>query len=267
MDDRPEPADRAPVIAVRDLEQRFGDKVIFEGLCLDVHRREVVGIVGGSGSGKSVLLTAILGLRQTTGGTIRVFGHDVHRASHAEKRDIQRRWGVLFQSDALFSNLTVLENIVRVMREHHDVPTDLAREVAALKVNMVGLKPDAAWKTPDALSGGMRKKAGLARALAMDPELLILDEPTAGLDPIAAASFRELLDHLRRTLGLTVVLVTHDLDLLHDVCDRVALLADQRFLAIGPVEEVAQTDHPFVRRFFNAEPEPDTVPTARPRGS
>lgn len=239
-----------PVVRVRGLCQRFGDTVIFEGLDLDVRAEEVVGIVGGSGSGKSILLKSIIGLHKPTEGEVSVFGTPVRRASRGEMRTLQRRWGVVFQADALFSNLTVLENVTRVMHEHLELPRDLAQELAAVKVDMVGLEPSAAWKFPYELSGGMRKKAGLARALALDPDLLVLDEPTAGLDPIAAANFRELVKQLRRTLRLTVFLVTHELEVMRDVCDRVAMLSERRFLAVGPAEEVQQSDHPWVRDFF-----------------
>lgn len=249
-DDAPATPADAPVIAVRRLGQRFGDTVIFEGLDLDVRREEVVGIVGGSGSGKSILLKSIIGLHRPTEGKVHVFGTAVRDAPRDDRRALQRRWGVLFQADALFSNLTVLENVTRVMRQHLDLPDDLARELAALKVDMVGLDPAAAWKFPYELSGGMRKKAGLARALALDPELLVLDEPTAGLDPVAAANFRDLIGQLRRTLRLTVFLVTHEREVMRDVCDRVAMLAERRFLAVGPAAEVEQSDHPWVRDFF-----------------
>jgi phospholipid/cholesterol/gamma-HCH transport system ATP-binding protein len=213
-------------------------------------RGETVGLVGGSGSGKSVLLRTIVGLNPWRAGRIEVLGEDVGQLSAGERRRLQTRWGVLFQDGALFSSLTVAENIELPLREHARVPAEALDDIAALKVAMVGLPADAAAKKPSELSGGMRKRAGLARALALDPELLFLDEPTAGLDPIGAANFDRLLRDLQRSLGLTVLMVTHDLDSLNAICDRVAVLLDKRIVA-GTMAQLLVYDHPWVRDYFH----------------
>ena len=245
-------AEKQPVaIEVRNLTNRFGDHVVHDGLDLDVYKGEILGIVGGSGTGKSVLLRAILGLRAPQGGTIRVFGQDVAGLTARERQALERRWGVLFQDGALFSALTVAENVEVAYREHLQMPMRLQEELAALKISLVGLRPEAALLYPSELSGGMRKRAGLARALALDPELLFLDEPTAGLDPIGAAAFDELLLDLSRTLGLTVVMVTHDLDSLYTVCDRVAVLAERKVVLTGTIEDMVASDHPWIREYFH----------------
>jgi len=235
---------------VRGLKTQFGDFIVHENLDLDVREGEILGVVGGSGTGKSVLMRAIIGLKRPTAGKITVFGQDVWAMSDNERREIEQRWGVLFQGGALFSSLTVAQNIMAPIREHLALPEALARDIAALKISMAGLPPDAGAKFPSELSGGMSKRAGLARALALDPELLFLDEPTAGLDPIGAARFDDLIVSLKKSLGLTVFMVTHDLDTLHAACDRVAVLAEKRVIAVGTIAEVRQTGHPWIEEYF-----------------
>ena len=236
-----------PIIAVRGLRTQFGDIVIHDNLDLDVLRGEVLGVVGGSGTGKSVLLRTIIGLNRPRAGTIEVLGEDTAAITTVT----QRRCGVLFQNGALFSSLTVAENIQVPMREHLRLPRKLLNELAALKIAMVGLPPDAGPKYPAELSGGMRKRAGLARALALDPEILFLDEPTAGLDPIGAAAFDTLIGDLQKSLGLTVFMVTHDLDSLHAICDRIAVLADARVLVVGTMADMLAHEHPWLREYFH----------------
>jgi phospholipid/cholesterol/gamma-HCH transport system ATP-binding protein len=239
------------VIEVRGLVNRFGSQVVHDGLDLDVYRGEVLGIVGGSGTGKSVLLRSIVGLNRPAAGSIRVFGVDVLGCSEAERAAVSRRWGVLFQQGALFSSLTVQQNVEAPMRELMHVDPPLREALARLKVSMVGLAPVACDKYPSELSGGMQKRAGLARALALDPEIVFLDEPTAGLDPIGATAFDELIRQLKESLGLTVFMVTHDLDSLHAVCDRIAVLAEKKVLVTGTMADMLKVDHPWVREYFH----------------
>jgi phospholipid/cholesterol/gamma-HCH transport system ATP-binding protein len=245
------PDDADVAIRVRGLRNAFGDQVIHEHLDLDVRTGEIIGIVGGSGTGKSVLMRSIIGLQPPSAGDIRIFGEDVATLDAAGARDLRRRWGVLFQEGALFSSLTVAENIEVPMREFLHLDERLMMELASYKVAMVGLPPEAAPKFPSELSGGMKKRAGLARALALDPQLLFLDEPTAGLDPISAAAFDDLIRALKETLGLTVFLITHDLDTLHAICDRVAVIADRKVLAVGTIPELLTFDHPWVKSYFH----------------
>jgi len=242
--------DDGPAIEVRGLLSQFGDRVVHDNLDLTVERGEVLGVVGGSGSGKSVLLNTIIGLKAPDGGTVQVFGQDIQRASRRKWSTIERRWGVLFQQGALFSNLTVRENVETPMREHTDFTRKQAAELADLKIALVGLPPEAGALKPSELSGGMRKRAGLARALALDPELLFLDEPTAGLDPIGAAAFDELIKDLSDSLDLTVFMITHDLDSLYAVTDRVAVIADKQVVAVAPVGDLEKSDHPWIREYF-----------------
>ena len=240
------------VIRLRGLTVAFGDNVILEGLDLDVRRGEILGVVGGSGMGKSVLMRTILGLNKPRAGSIEVLGQNVLELSEAELRKLERRWGVLFQDGALFTSLTVAQNVQVPIREQiGKVPKDLMDEIAALKISMVGLSPDVGPKYPSELSGGMRRRAGIARALALDPEIIFLDEPTSGLDPIGATAFDETINQLHNALGLTVLLVTHDLDTLHAVCDRIAVLVDKRVKLIGTMEDMLQSDHPWIREYFH----------------
>ncbi|GAB5378164.1 MAG: ABC transporter ATP-binding protein [Acuticoccus sp.] len=243
----------ATVIEVDGARVAFGSHVVFDGLDLRVNSGEILGFVGGSGQGKSVLMRAILGLVQRQAGTIRIFGRDVDSMRDEQRKEIDQRIGVLFQMGALFSSLTVLENVQVPMREHCEMSRALMDEVALLKLDMVGLPRNAASKLPSELSGGMIKRAGLARALAIDPELLFVDEPTSGLDPIGAAAFDELIAGLRDTLGLTVYMVTHDLDSLHTVCDRVAVLADKKVIAVGTIPELLRNKHPWIQEYFKGE--------------
>lgn len=238
------------VIRVRGLVTRFGAQTVHDGLDLDVRRGEVLGVVGGSGSGKSVLLRSIIGLKRPEGGAIEVLGRDVLSVDEADARAIEQRWGVLFQDGALFSSLTVMQNIEVPLREHCPMREPLMDEIAACKIALVGLPEPTADKFPAQLSGGMRKRAGLARALALDPEILFLDEPTAGLDPIAAAEFDRLIGDLKASLGLTVFLVTHDLDTLFAICDRVAVLVDKK-IRIGTLAQHLEDDDPWMRAYFH----------------
>jgi phospholipid/cholesterol/gamma-HCH transport system ATP-binding protein len=238
------------VIRVRGLVTRFGAQTVHDGLDLDVRRGEVMGVVGGSGTGKSVLLRTVIGLRRPDDGNIDVLGYNVPRLSEAEARALEQRWGVLFQDGALFSSLTVAQNIEVPLREHTPMPEPLMDEIAACKIAIVGLPEATADKFPAQLSGGMRKRAGLARALALDPEILFLDEPTAGLDPIAAADFDQLIRDLKASLNLTVFLVTHDLDTLFAICDRVAVLVDSK-IRIGTLEQHLADDHPWIHAYFH----------------
>ncbi|MEA2832278.1 MAG: phospholipid/cholesterol/gamma-HCH transport system ATP-binding protein [Methylobacteriaceae bacterium] len=241
------------VIRVRDLVVGFGDKLIMNGLNLDIYRGEVLGFVGGSGTGKSVLTRTILGLVQKRSGKIETFGEDSDAMTDLQRRAVERRWGVMFQQGALFSGLTVKQNIQVPMREYLRLSQRLMDELAQLKIEMVGLKRDAADKYPSELSGGMIKRAALGRALALDPELVFLDEPTSGLDPIGAADFDDLIATLQKTLGLTVFMVTHDLDSLYSICDRVAALADGKVIAEGPIATMLQSDHPWLKAYFQGK--------------
>jgi phospholipid/cholesterol/gamma-HCH transport system ATP-binding protein len=242
------------IIRVQGLKNGFGEggeHVVHDGLDLEVRRGEILGVVGGSGTGKSVLMRSIIGLQTPLEGTIEVFGENTIGREETEAINIRKRWGVLFQGGALFSTLTVSENVQVPIKEFYPGLDDaLLEEIAAYKVVMTGLPPDAAPKFPAELSGGMKKRAGLARALALDPELLFLDEPTAGLDPIGAAGFDELTASLQKTLGLTVFLITHDLDTLYAICDRVAVLADKRVIAVGTIDELLALDHPWIEEYF-----------------
>ncbi len=244
-------AGRERVIEVRGLRSAFGDHVVHENLDLDVFRGEILGLVGGSGSGKSVLLNTIIGLKQPDGGEVLLFGEPLHALDRAERTALERRWGVLFQGGALFSSLTVRENVEAPMREHTRLPIGLMHELADLKIALSGLPATACSKFPAELSGGMRKRAGLARALALDPDILFLDEPTAGLDPIGAAAFDELIRELRDTLGLTVFMITHDLDTLFEICDRVAVLAEKRVVEAAPIPQLLESAHPWIREYFS----------------
>ena len=241
---------RDVVVRVRGLVSRYGDNLVHDGLDLEVRQGEVLGVVGGSGAGKSVLLNTLIGLRRPDGGQVEVLGTDLLRATEAERDELERRWGVLFQSGALFSALTVRENVAAPIREHTRLPVSIAEDLAELKIALAGLPASAADLRPAELSGGMRKRAGLARAIALDPELLFLDEPTAGLDPIGAAAFDTLIGELSDSLGLTVLMITHDLDSLHAVCDRVAVVADRRVVAAAPLAELERSDHPWIREYF-----------------
>jgi phospholipid/cholesterol/gamma-HCH transport system ATP-binding protein len=239
-------------IEIEGLRNSFGEAVIHEDLSLQVRRGEILGVVGGSGTGKSVLMRSIIGLQIPDEGEIRVFGKNTIGAEPDEESAVRSRWGVLFQGGALFSTLTVAENVEVPLKQFYpELDEELRHEIARYKVVMSGLPEEAAAKYPSELSGGMKKRAGLARALALDPELLFLDEPTAGLDPIGAAAFDELTRNLTDILGLTVFLITHDLDSLYAICDRVAVLADGKVIAVGTIPELLETDHPWIEEYFN----------------
>jgi len=241
------------VIKVRDLVVGFGERAVLDHLSLDVRRGEILGFVGASGSGKSVLMRTIIGLIPKRHGTIEVAGMTLETASVEEIRAIGRRWGILFQQGALFSSLTVRQNVQFPMRENLDISPRLLDELAMAKLEMVGLRPDDADKFPSELSGGMTKRVALARALALDPEILFLDEPTSGLDPISGGDFDSLIKTLQRTLGFTVFMVTHDLDSLHTVCDRIAVLADGKIEVAGPMSAVLASEHPWVKAYFRGK--------------
>ena len=241
-----------PIITIRGLANSFGEQVIHKDLDLDVRRGEILGVVGGSGTGKSVLMRSIIGLQTPDAGEIEVLGENMIGRDELAAKNIRRRWGILFQNGALFSTLTVAENVEVPIREYFPfIKPPLLDEIAGYKIAMSGLPPDAGPKFPSELSGGMRKRAGLARALSLDPELLFLDEPTAGLDPIGAAAFDELIVNLKQRLELTVFLITHDLDTLHAICDRVAVLSDKKVVAVGTIEELLALDHPWIQEYFN----------------
>lgn len=244
LNDKPSP------VEVRGLVTRYDKQLIHDHLDLTVHHGEILGIVGSSGSGKSVLLNSIIGLKAPEAGEVRVFGHEIYKETPTDLLQVKRRWGVLFQSNALFSKMTVEENVSVPLFEHTQLPEDIIIEIARLKIALAGLPPEAADLRPSELSGGMQKRAAVARALALDPELLLLDEPTSGLDTIAAAQFDRLIVELTHALGLTVVFVTHDLDSLYAVCDRIAVLADRKVVAAAPVGELRRSDHPWIQRYF-----------------
>jgi phospholipid/cholesterol/gamma-HCH transport system ATP-binding protein len=239
-------------IRVRGIVNRFGDQIVHDGVDLDVRNGEILGVVGGSGTGKSVLMRSIIGLKAPEAGEVEIFGESMINRDEVEALAIRKRWGVLFQGGALFSTLTVAENVQVPLREFYpQLDQALLDNIAAYKVVIAGLPADAGPKYPSELSGGMKKRAALARALALDPLLLFLDEPTAGLDPIGAAAFDELTLSLKRTLGLTVFLITHDLDTLYAICDRVAVLADKKVIAVGTIDELLALDHPWIQEYFN----------------
>jgi phospholipid/cholesterol/gamma-HCH transport system ATP-binding protein len=246
------PENCQPVITVKGLRNAFGEQLIHDDLDLTVCRGEILGVVGGSGTGKSVLLRSIIGLQTPEAGEIEVLGENMVGRDEDEAKNIRRRWGILFQNGALFSTLTVAENVEVPIREYFPFITPpLLDEIASYKIAMALLPPDAGPKYPSELSGGMVKRAGIARALALDPELLFLDEPTSGLDPIAAAGFDVLIRSLKERLGLTVFLITHDLDTLHAICDRIAVLADKKVIGIGTIPELLALDHPWIQEYFN----------------
>ncbi len=247
----PPPAADQPILRLSGIRNAFGDVVIHDGLDLEVRRGEVIALVGGSGSGKSVLLRTIIGLNKPVAGTIEVLGKRVDQLKSKALRDLEGRWGVLFQNGALFSALTVAQNIHVPLKEQFGLKGPLLDEIAALKIALVGLPPDAADKFPAELSGGMVKRAALARALALDPEIVFLDEPTAGLDPIGAAAFDRLIADLRDTVGFTVFMVTHDLDTLATVCDRIAVLGRKRVMVVGTMEEMLDQTDPWIVEYFH----------------
>ena len=241
------------VIRVSDLVVGFGNTVVLDHVALDVYRGEILGFVGASGSGKSVLMRTIIGLLPKREGRIEVLGVDIGNVNEKERQAVERRWGVLFQHGALCSSLTTLQNVQFPMREYLNLSDRMRQEVALAKLEMVGLTADVRGKFPSELSGGMTKRVALARALALDPEIVFLDEPTSGLDPISAGEFDHLIRTLQRTLGLTVFMVTHDLDSLHDVCDRIAVLAEGKIIAAGPMATMLASEHPWLKAYFRGE--------------
>jgi phospholipid/cholesterol/gamma-HCH transport system ATP-binding protein len=246
-------ASNTAVISVRDLSVGFGDATVLDRATLDVFEGEILGFVGGSGAGKSVLMRTIIGLLPKRNGSIEVFGTDLAAVDDDERRAIERRWGVLFQQGALFSSLTALQNVQFPIREYLNLSPRLIEEIALAKLEMVGLDADVRAKYPAELSGGMVKRVALARALALDPDIVFLDEPTSGLDPIGAAEFDALIRTLQRTLGLSVFMVTHDLDSLHTVCDRIAVLSEGRIIATGPIETMLASEHPWLKSYFRGK--------------
>lgn len=238
------------VMSVRGLTNQFGTQIVHENLDLDIRKGEILGIIGGSGAGKSVLMRSILGLQPYTAGRVWWFGQEVARLDSNARRALERRVGVMFQDGALFSSLTVLENVMVPLKEHSQLDEHFIADLARLKIALVGLPPDAADKFPETLSGGMRKRAGLARALALDPDILFFDEPTSGLDPIGAAAFDELVATLHQALHLTVILITHDLDSVYRICERIAVLADRHVVAVDTPEVVQNLDQPWIRECF-----------------
>lgn len=245
-----DPREGVAPIKVEGLVSRFGDHVIHDGLNLEVRPGEVLGLVGGSGAGKTVLLNTLIGLKTPEGGRVLIFGHDLAHATMAEWGEIEKSWGILFQQGALFSNLTVLENVAAPLIEHTDLTIPEINDIARLKITLAGLPAEAAALKPSELSGGMIKRASLARALALDPGLLFLDEPTSGLDPISAGAFDQLIAGLSEGLGLTVFMITHDLDSLYSICDRVAVIADKKVVATGTIAELERSDHPWIKQYF-----------------
>ncbi|WP_045835369.1 ABC transporter ATP-binding protein [Hyphomicrobium sp. 99] len=246
-------AEVQPIIRVQDLVVGFSDRIVLDHISLDVRRGEILGLVGGSGSGKSVLLRTIIGLLPKRSGTIEVLGQNLDVLDDEARRQFQRRWGVLFQNGALFSSLTVIQNVQFAMREFLRLPENMLEELAATKLAMVGISRKDENKFPSELSGGMTKRVALARALALDPELVFLDEPTSGLDPISAGEFDSLIRTLQRTLGLTVFMITHDLNTLHAVCDRIAVLAEGKIVADGPMSAMLSSEHPWVMSYFRGQ--------------
>jgi len=252
--------DRKPIISIRGVVNRFGSQVVHDGVDLDVYPGEVLGIVGGSGSGKSVLLRTMLGLNKPAAGQVMIEGKDITKAPEAELLAVKQRYGVTFQQGALFSSLTVADNIELPIREYFRISKEALAELSELRLRMVGLPIDAGAKLPSQLSGGMIKRAALARALALDPSLLFLDEPTAGLDPISAADFDQLVLYLQRGLKLTVVMITHDLDTLVTTCDRVAVLVDRK-IVVDTLDGIMSNPHPWIQEYFHG-PRARTVQAA-----
>jgi phospholipid/cholesterol/gamma-HCH transport system ATP-binding protein len=242
--------DTAPIVSIRKLWTQFGDAVVHQDLNLNIEQGQIVALVGGSGSGKTTLLRQVLGLQSPSRGSVQVFGQETTRADRKQLQQLHSRWGMLFQHGALFSALSALDNVALPLRELRTLPESLIRETALFKLHLVGIEPSDALKRPSDLSGGMIKRVALARALALEPELLLLDEPTAGLDPARSESFVQLIAALHQALGLTVIMVTHDLDTLLGLSTHVAVLADKRVIAFGPPEEVTQVPHPFIEQFF-----------------
>jgi phospholipid/cholesterol/gamma-HCH transport system ATP-binding protein len=246
-------ASNTAVISVRDLTVGFGETPVLDHATLDVFEGEILGFVGGSGAGKSVLMRTIIGLLPKRNGSIEVFGTDLAAVNDDQRRAIERRWGVLFQQGALFSSLTALQNVQFPIREYLNLSPRLIEEIALAKLEMVGLNADVRGKYPAELSGGMVKRVALARALALDPDIVFLDEPTSGLDPIGAAEFDALIRTLQRTLGLSVFMVTHDLDSLHTVCDRIAVLSEGRIITTGTIETMLASEHPWLKSYFRGK--------------
>ncbi|HTK12679.1 MAG TPA: ABC transporter ATP-binding protein [Xanthobacteraceae bacterium] len=246
-------ARQVPIISVRDVVVRFGQRTVLDELSLDVMTGEVLGFVGGSGAGKSVLMRTIIGLIRKSAGDVEVLGVDMAGAPDEQRQAVERRWGVLFQHGALFGSLTVGQNVQFPLRENLRLSDRLLDEIAVAKLELVGLKPEVRHQSPSELSGGMIKRVALARALALDPDIVFLDEPTSGLDPIGAAEFDELIKTLQQTLGLTVFMVTHDLDSLYAICDRIAVLFEGKVIASGPMSTMLASEHPWLKAYFRGK--------------